>query len=240
MNRIYIYPHELDLKNTAIIRDPVRISHVQNILKSKPGDEIKILVLNVGIGVATLEALSEQEIELRISNLESPVVHGALDELWIGACRPQTVKKILEYASSLGVAKLKFFKAELSEKSYLSSNVFHENEISFHLAQGLAQSNIHYTLPEVEVVPYLPVKMPTVLGFYFSFNTKHNFFSPSGNLASPLTLAFGPERGFTAREEDHFRQNGLLPLNLHPSTLRLEVAVISALSLLHARRNFLA
>ena len=244
MNRVFLYPQEisnLDNDNTIIIADPMRASHVQDILQAKVGDTIKIVAINRGLGLAKILGLNEKKLKLELSPITSQSPNTFHDEIWVGACHPQTVKKIFEYATSMGVTRIRFFKAELSEKSYLTSKIFEAQNQDLHLALGLAQSGINFQMPEVVVSPYFPTSIPNSPTFLFSLTERQNLFAKTlPSLNQNTTLVFGPERGFTANEERSCLNMGMTPVNIHPSTLRIEVALIRALSQLHARRFFLA
>ncbi len=244
MNRLFLYPQEianLDDDSTVVIHDPTRTAHVLEILKAEVGDDIKIVAINQGLGMARILAINEKTLKLKLFPISDAPTAKFSDEIWVGACRPQTVKKIFEYATSMGVAKIRFFKAELSEKSYLTSKIFESPNQEHHLALGLAQSGIYFKMPEVVVSPYFPTNPPDSPAFLFSISERQNLFSQNlPTLQQSTTLVFGPERGLTVEEEARFLQMGMTPINIHPSILRIEVALISALSQLHARRSFLA
>ena len=138
MNRIFLYPEEIaSLSNNnreVVIRDQTRTSHVREVLKAKAGDNIRIVAINHGLGDAKILHIEETCLRLDLAPLQPKTIDFLLDEIWVGACRPQTVKKIFEYATSMGVGIIRFFKAELSEKSYLTSKIYQLGNQRQHLA----------------------------------------------------------------------------------------------------------
>ncbi|MBI2522164.1 MAG: RsmE family RNA methyltransferase [Bdellovibrio sp.] len=244
MNRVFLYPEEivsLPKDREIAIHDHERTRHVYEILKAKAGENIKIVAINYGLGDAQIVHINETSLRLKIPPLPSASASSRSVELWVGACRPQTVKKIYEYAACMGVDSIRFFKAELSEKSYLTSKIFEPDHQRLHLALGLAQSGIYFHMPQVRVSSYFPTQPPNSPAYLCSLQGRQNLFTPALlSRQERVTLVFGPERGLTPAEESNFLQMGMFPVNIHPSTLRIEVAIISALSQLHARRFFLA
>ncbi|HAZ11910.1 MAG: hypothetical protein A2X86_07335 [Bdellovibrionales bacterium GWA2_49_15] len=242
MNRVFLYPEEIaSLRHDReiVLHDDLRPKHVREVLKAQVGDDIRIVAINSGLGEAKILHLDESSLRLCVSPIDQDKKQYLVDEIWVGACRPQTVKKIFEYATAMRVGRIRFFKAELSEKSYLTSKIFEPENQRHHLALGLAQSGIYFQLPQVTVSPYFPTQAPDSPAILCSTTGRQTLFTTKLE-AAEVTLVFGPERGLTIEEEARFLKMGMTPVKVYPSILRIEVAVISALSQLHARRFFLA
>jgi RsmE family RNA methyltransferase len=54
-------------------------------------------------------------------------------------------------------------------------------------------------------------------------------------LAAPVVLAFGPERGWSDSERDRLRDHGFTLAHLGSRVLRVETAVVAAVSVVKAR-----
>jgi len=228
MNRVPIFLEESQTNDEYLIVDPYRIEHIKNVIRGQAGDPIKITLINHGIGVAKILSLSPQEIKIQLLSLTS----GKPERLCmlIGVCRPPSMEKILEHATTSGVGEIHFFCAELSDKSYLKSRVLREELIQKKLLDGLAQSATGTHLPKV----MLHKNLGQALGVLPN--------SPSRFMLSPQATAWfndyppceepvfaiGPERGFTEKEEALLFQNKFLPVCISRGILRVEMAVFHA------------
>ena len=230
--------NSLILKNSdGIITDSKVIAHMHETLKAKVGDVFKCTVLNQGLTFGTIRSLSDTECQLNLAPL-SPY-QAQWFNLIVGVSRPQTSKKILEHTTTLGAKNIHFFKASLSEKSYLDSKVFQES--SEYLLAGLSQSAIYGELPVVKIDKFNPA------GSYKSHHQKYildlsgkeNFLQMSSGIDfdTPLTLAIGPERGFVSEDIEHFHEAGFKSVKISSSILRVEHAIYSAVSQLELIRG---
>jgi|GEM_PF-5007764 len=231
-----------------------RIEHLHRTLKAKVGQEIKLVGLNLGLFRGQIINLDQQSVTIEITNEDASSSNKATHpriELWIAACRPQTAKKILEGAVCFGIERIKFFNASLTEKSYLDAQLFLQKEFIHHLALGLSQSMSYFTIPEIEILPYLPKPLETSsttleeIPYYYLLSKEGSKSLHSPTIKKQLqkgpnhlqVFIFGPERGLTAEEELLFKNGGARAISLVHSTLRLENAVIAALALIHSAAN---
>jgi 16S rRNA (uracil1498-N3)-methyltransferase len=207
--------------------------HITQHIKAKKGQELKVTLLNEGIGRAKIIKLGAQEVTLKVTEV-SPGPKPTIT-LLIGACRPPTVKKILEHGSSLGVCEFIFFQADLSEKSYLTSKVFEDKKIYELLTLGLSQGATFSSLPVVKRTQSLREGLSLIEGngppqnYLLSLTGDQTFLSERINFQESITLAIGPERGWSAKEESELRDQGFKPIVVASSVLRVEMAIFSAL-----------
>ncbi len=239
MNAFYLFEKDEKKPSFYIINDSKRIEHLNQILKATPGDHLIVCLINQGLAKAQLMEISKNKAALqvieKINNGVKPFV-----ELWTGLCRPPTVKKLLEHGTSLGIQSFNFYQAELSEKSYSQSKIYESDSLEELMALGLSQSRLYYQMPQVHVTT-----LPQLLGkphpqnnrFLLCTNTKKTFQDYPIDFGRPIQLAFGPERGLTAMEEESFLSHGFLPISLGQSTLRVEIATFAALGQLHLLKD---
>ena len=231
MNSIILPDHE------GLITDPVILKHIHQTLKLKLNDKVKCTILNVGLFEAQVISLSENsckfEIQSKIRSCDSWF------NLVVGISRPQTTKKILEHATTFGASKIHFFKANLSEKSYLDAKVFEGNSFLEHTTAGLSQSALYFKLPEVRVDKYNPASTYVAESNKFILDLKadKSFLDHSIDFTRPITLAVGPERGFIAEDLERFHQAGFISVKISSSILRVEHAIYSAISQLELLRQ---
>lgn len=232
MNRVVLNEQDPYLKkkgNCYILKDPEVLAHLMGHLLIKAGDSLKVLVLGQGLGTAKVLKTSPEEVslEVEIEGLGEPQnIH-----LLVAASRPPTVKKVIEHGTSFGVKSFSFFKAELSEKSYLTSKVFEPENLNDLLNKGLAQGSSFSHLPTVNRYQSLneAIKNCEEQRFLLSLNGKNTFEQCSLDTKKPITLAIGPERGWTKKEEDLLKENSFQPVVIGKSILRVEIATFSAL-----------
>ena len=223
----------------GIISDPKILEHLIKNLKANPGDTFKCTVLDKGLCVGTINSLSSTLCQLELSEIKSQTQQWF--DLVVGISRPQTSKKILEHATTFGAQKIHFFKAALSEKSYLDAKVFEQKEMIEHLVAGLSQSALYSSLPTVKVDKYNPADSYKDIPqkFILDLNAKENFLDhrSSINFDTTVTLAIGPERGFISEDIERFHQAGFKSIKISSSVLRVEHAIYSAVSQLELIRG---
>ncbi|MCP4914265.1 MAG: 16S rRNA (uracil(1498)-N(3))-methyltransferase [Oligoflexia bacterium] len=237
MNRIILLPAEqLESDHSSMqfkIERKEDIAHIQNHLKAKVGDELKVTVINHGVGLAKISAMNLESITFEVTSLsknkELPL------HIISGLSRPPTMKKVIEHGISLGVKKITFFQAQLSEKSYADSKIFEEEKLQELILAGLAQEARTHTLPVVEVVSSLKdldfKKSPTKL--LLSLDDKAPLLTTALNFDEEICIAIGPERGWTQSEEEFLINDGFQPTKISTNVLRVEIALFSFLGQIH-------
>ncbi len=238
MNAIWITEEEWQLKkqnqhkNIISILNDERVEHCHSILKVKLGDEIKLCLVGLGLCTGCVVEISKQQLKISISQQVElkHQQHSQLKMMFIGLARPQTIKKILEYGTSMGVTHFYFLPAELSEKSYATSKVWQKENIEHHLFLGLAQSNFYFMLPKVEVLlswKDIEVRLNHIKQRYLGSWQKNEI---QFQQLESFAVALGPERGWTQQEEEFWRGLNFSDMSLGESVLRVETALVSALS----------
>ncbi len=229
MNNILLSDKDLVEENTYLITDRFRLDHIHTILKLKKDDNVRVCLIDQGLSTGLIKDISSDEVKIEASDFqikELPWVN-----LLIGLSRPPTCKKLLEHASTLGVNKFHFFKAELSEKSYLQSKLFKTEQYLGLIKLGLSQSGVYHKLPSFQLSTHNPLKdyKDIKQKYILSLDTKHTFQSEEISFQKPLVLAIGPERGWTKHETSLFKENGFKEICISNSILRVETAVFTSL-----------
>lgn len=225
--------------NSGVIEDPKVIAHLHETLKAQVGDRFKCTILNAGLCTGEISELSESHCLLKLSEQRSASPQWF--NLVVGISRPQTSKKVLEHATTFGASSIHFFKASLSEKSYLDSKVFEEKECQEYLLAGLSQSATYGELPLVKVDKYNPADSykDHSQKYILDLHGKSSFLDlkDSLNFDTKITLAVGPERGFISEDIERFHQAGFKSVKISSSILRVEHAIYSAVSQLELIRG---
>lgn len=246
-------------------RSDPRAGHLLDVLRRQPGDMFDAGLVNGPRGKGTLVRVGERALELSFVWGAPPLPLEPLT-LLLGLPRPQTARKILQEAAALGVARMDFFVSEKGEGGYARSTLWSSGEWRRHLLAGAAQA-FDTRLPEVEsgvtlaaAVERLPKAGcrlaldnyeaaqelgPATIGPNVGGVPSPRGNEPGGEITpghkdSPsVTLALGPERGWSAAERNLLRAQGFTLVHLGPRVLRVETAVVAAVTLVRSARGWL-
>ncbi len=211
--------------------DP-RALHLIRVLRRAEGDTFDAGIVNGPSGKATLVSLGPDAIVVRFAPGAPPPPADPL-HLVVALPRPQTARKILGEATSLGVASIRFFTSQKGEPGYASSTLWSSGEWRRHLMDGAAQA-FDTRLPEVlhhaglrEAIDALPKECARIALDNYEAPRRLDPRRP----APALALAFGPERGWSAAERAQLRAGGFTLAHLGQRVLRTETAVVAAVSI---------
>ncbi len=215
------------------LADP-RATHILKVLRREVGDAFDVGRVDGPKGKATLVAIGKESLEFSFEwdGEEEPALYPI--DLIVGLSRPQTNRKILNEATSLGVRSMRFVSTDRSEPSYAQSKLWASGEWRRHLVAGAAQA-FSTRLPEI----FFGISLETALSDLEScrprialdnYEATESFCSGVATKEG-LALAVGSERGWTARERSLFRESGYALAKLGERVLRTETAVVSALAI---------
>jgi RsmE family RNA methyltransferase len=233
LNLILFEPGELE---SPLARTDPRALHLLRVLGRGQGDSFDAGVVGGARGKGTLLSLGETDIRIRFVPSHEPEAPDAV-HLVLAVPRPQTARKILIEATSLGVASLRFFASEKGERSYGSSELWRTGEWRRRLLDGAAQA-FDTRIPDVAHDPGLaasiaamPERCTRIALDNYEAAAR---LTSAGAGARPLALAFGPERGWSGAERDLLRARGFTLAHLGTRVLRTETAVVAALAIAKA------
>ena len=165
--------------------------------------------------------------------------------LVIGLPRPQTARKILNEATSLGVSEIHFVTTGRGEPSYAQSALWTTGEYRRHLIAGAAQAfctripRVTFGATLAETITALAAAQPgahrIALDNYESPAALSDHLRKLSPAPASLILALGSERGWTAAERAQLRTAQYAFAHLGARVLRTETAATAALSLALAR-----
>lgn len=237
MNLVLFESHELA---APLPRADRRARHVVEVLRRQVGEDFDVGLVDGPRGKATLTALDEHALTFSFRWGPAPPPLDALTVL-VGLPRPQTARDLLRELTTLGVSQLHFLATDKTEPSYASSTLWSGGEWRRHLIAGAEQA-FDTRLPEVTwnrnfsaALAALPANgARLVLDNYEAPVTLGEVVLPD---PSPVVLALGPERGWSAPERDKFREHHFTFVHLGPRVLRVETAAIAAISIIRSRRG---
>src|SRR5690554_821971 len=138
MNLILLYPEDFIGSDRVRLQDH-RARHIQQVLRAKPGDQLKVGLLNANCGEGELMGLSETAAELRVKLHRPPPAKLPLT-LLLALPRPKAARRILRAATELGVSDIILLKSYRVEKSYWQSPLVCEPQLQAALREALEQS----------------------------------------------------------------------------------------------------
>jgi RsmE family RNA methyltransferase len=145
----------------------------------------------------------------------------------------------LRDATTVGVGALHFVRTEKAETSYAQSTLWSSGEWRRHVLAGAEQA-FDARIPDVtsgkslaETLDALPPSCRLALDNYESAQSLAEItVAPD----TPVAVAIGSERGWSAAERDLLRRHHFTFVHLGPRVLRTETAVVATLTLVHAKR----
>lgn len=223
-----------------IKRGDERFSHIKKVLHLSLGDSFKAGIINARQGYATIDAMNDDEIVLSFDLNEERTPLYPLT-LIVAQVRPICMKRILREAVTLGASRLLLAVSDLGEKSYLNASLYQSGEYEEILLDGAMQSGFS-SIPETLIMKSLDeaiakddseekILLDNVIGA-----------EPLSHMdlrGKSVTLAIGPERGWSDRERRMLLSSGYKPALLGSRILRTETAVSAGSAVALSRMGIL-
>ena len=228
MNRILFEKRELG-EDGIVTLDDFRAEHILNVLHSEVGDVLKTGEVDGLIGTSEVVAIDGKRIALRANHTEQ-----ALEpwfDLILAPPRPRAMKRLLPQLASLGVGRIVLVGAQKVEKDFWGATLLKEEIYRPLLIDGLMQAGTA-ALPQIlvrrkfrdfmrdEFAALMPSPCRIVAHPYGAA-------AHPPQLTGRLTLAVGPEGGWTDREVALFEENGFARYSLGGRILRTDTAIIA-------------
>lgn len=245
---------ERELKQELALSDE-RAVHVLKVLRRKAGDDFDVGLVNGPKGKAVIEKVLDTGLVLGFQWGESEPDLLPID-LVVGLSRPQTMRKVLNEATTLGVKSIRFVATDRGEPSYAESKLWSTGEWRRHVLAGVAQAfttrepavswgmTLEEALAEASRAPCRlaldnyegSIRLGKALGKVLG-SDRVEASRPRSLL--PVALAVGSERGWTAAERDLFRERGWTLVGLGARVLRTETAVVASVAVVRESMGIL-
>lgn len=236
MNIVILTKKDQIDKNIYKISDD-RLLHIKNILKSEANDIIEVGLLNGPRGKAEIIEIDKVQIKLKIVKTNDTVTFEPQIDIICALPRPQSLKKVLSTAATMGVQNLYLIRSEKVEKSYFHSRLLKKENYTKYLIEGLSQGK-RTELPTVSVHNRFKqffedhfcaeYNEPIKLLAHISENLYLNKLQIEKN--PHYIIAIGPEGGWNDFEIQFMVKNGFQEFKLSKNILRVETAVTAALA----------
>ena len=240
MNLILLEPDEIAADGAAILSG-ARARHVREVLRSGPGETIRVGVVDGPMGVATVEG-DGTDIRLRCALSGSVPPMPRVDVL-LAMPRPKVMNRLWPVLASLGVGRILVSNAWKTERNYFDTHVLEAGTIRAGLIEGLQQAR-DTRVPRVEVHRQFRKLVEDGLddwGPYAARLAAHPGGSAGafGRLAGlppegRVLVAIGPEGGWTEFELELMAAHGFEAASWGARALRTDTACAVLLGLVHA------
>jgi len=214
-----------------------RAAHIIKILKSQPGDSLRVGIIGGPQGTATVKNIDQRSVRLFVTLGGRP--QRPQTDLLLALPRPIMLKRIFTQAAALGVGRIFLSNAARVEKSFFKASLLEESNTRGFLLKGLEQA-VDTKVPKVRVFPrfkpfvedYLTPKMAQYQsGFIAHPTAEANLWRQSQTpLNGRVLLAIGPEGGWQEYEIEKLMAAGLKPFSMGPRILKVDTAVIATLA----------
>lgn len=241
MNRILLEKGEIGDDGTATLCDE-RAAHIINVLHSVPGDTLKTGEVDGAVGTSEVVAVGENRVALRPSHTERALAPWA--DLVLAPPRPRAMKRLLPQLAAMGVGRIILVGAQKVEKDFWGATLLKEEIYRPLLVDGLMQAGTA-ALPQIivrrrlrafledELDALAPSPVRIIAHPYGEENGANAIGGPSPT--GRITLAVGPEGGWTDREVEMFEARGFKRFSLGGRILRTDTALISLLAIFAQR-----
>lgn len=217
-----------------------RFRHIRTVLKAKLGDNIEAGLLNGPTATAKIIELTKTSATLDCTFADPTPQQTPAIDLICALPRPQTLKKVLQTAATMGVENIYLTNANRVEQCYFSASAMDSQNIKPQLLAGLAQGK-RTILPKVQIhprfrcffeetLPRIESQQPSSLKLTADVNATDCLNPQTVKIAPRIILAIGPEGGWVDFELEIMARAGFKRFKLSNSTLRVENAVVAAIA----------
>lgn len=240
MNIILLEPEEVVNDTTLLHGD--RAKHIVKVLRSSPGDTVKVGVVNGKSGYGVIKLISARQpysVSLDISLVTEPSTRRPIDIL-LALPRPIMLRRILSQVATLGIGHLFVVNANRVEKSFWNASLIDSASCRTFFLDGLGQAG-DTRLPEVSFHrgfrPFIEGDFLNIRADYTQLLLAHPDCNAtltevfqSGN--GRRLLAIGPEGGWVEYELARMLEAGFNMFSLGDRILKVDTAVTALHSMI--------
>ncbi len=220
-----------------------RARHVREILRSEPGDTLRVGLLGGGTGSGDIVSSDDDGVTLRGAFGAAPP--RPLTDVVLAIPRPKMLARLVPQIAALGVDRLVLLRTWRVAKPYLTARVLEDGSLRALLLKGLSQGRETH-VPRVSIEPlfrpFAEDRAPDLANGTTALVAHPGAATPLAGVtvgrAGRVVLAVGPEGGFLPFEIELLEAAGFRSVSLGDRTLRTDtaaVAVLAQVSLLRAQ-----
>ncbi len=240
MNRILLEPADVGADGLAVLKDR-QAEHVLQVLKSRPGDDVRIGVIDGLRGVGRVTGYAPGEVQLSCT-LDTPPLPSTQTTLLLALPRPKVLHRLWAPLASMGLDRIILTAAAKVERQYFDTHWLQPEAYRPLLVEGLEQSG-DTRLPAVTLKRRFKPFIEDEADMEFEGTTRlvcHPYAeNPLVSLlpaqGEPVVIAIGPEGGWTDFEIGLLQAHGFACGSFGERTLRTDTAVQAILGAVLAR-----
>ena len=212
--------------------------HAVHVLRLRAGEEVTLFDGRGGEYAGRIAAIERLRVSVevlahRALERESPLAVTLVQGVSAGEKMDFTVQK----ATELGVAALQPLVCERSTGRIAGERAAqkraHWQRVAIAACEQCGRNRVPEILAPLALEQYCRDAAPGN-GLLLSPEAHVSLREAAAQLGKAVTLAAGPESGFTGRERALIAQSGFVPVRLGPRVLRTETAALAALAALNA------
>lgn len=242
MNRILLEAEEVG-RDGRVRLTGARAAHVRTVLGAEPGRTVRIGIIDgpTGTGVVA-EAAPEGGVVLACEFDPEMPAAGAPVSLVLAMPRPKVMKRLWSVLAQFGLERIAIVNAAKVERAYFDTHWLEPGRVRAAMLDGLQQAGLT-RLPEVAVrmrlKPFVEDELdalcPAPVRLAAHPHTERRVGDVVSAAAPGVTLAVGPEGGWTDFELDLLGAHGFAGVGLPTGTLRSDVACVALLAVVRDR-----
>src|SRR5688572_9356346 len=137
VNLLLLEPAEVRPDGTAVVSGEHAV-HLQDVLRVQPGQEVRVGVIDGGLGTGTVLSLDRDTVTLRCTFAAIPARPSV--DLLLALPRPKVMRRLWAQVAALGVGRIILTNAERVERNYFDTHVLTEACYRPLLIEGLQQA----------------------------------------------------------------------------------------------------
>lgn len=236
MNLILLFPEDFPAGPDRVRLQGRRFQHVRSVHRAKAGDELRVGLLNGPVGRGRVVELTDDRLDMEV-HLDQPPPAPLPVTLLLALPRPKVVRRAVQAAAVLGVKHIVLLNAWRVEKSYWQSPFLAPEALHEQLCLALEQAR-DTVLPRIEVEtrfkPFVEDRLPALVAGSRALAAHPEAVRPCPrDVGDRVTLAVGPEGGFTTYELAALATAGFEAVSLGDRILRVEQAIPALLGRLY-------
>lgn len=215
----------------AVALDPTASAHLAQVLRARRGDEVAVFDGRGNEFLALVESPNKRSCELRLTQLLRSQPPPTRRLHLLQAAIKSGLEGVIGQATELGATDITIFRAERSAPGTVL-----RLDRAIRIATGATEQSGRLFLPNVAAGGSFTEALTQARPGERLIATPDSASLRSAPDNCDVTIAIGPEGGFTISEVEHALQAGFRPFGLGPLTLRAVTAGPAALASWHQMR----
>jgi len=235
MNLILFTEADKSAEDRITLRDE-RFTQIKRVHRSAVGDRVRLGEVGGLIGSGSIHSIDNNAVVIDYQLEQKPPKKLPL-RIILSLPRPKMMRRIVRCVAEFGVEELIVINSYKVEKSFWQSPALNPDNIHQYLLAGLQQSK-DTVLPNVlfrqRFKPFVEDELPALVAGSRALLAHPGIGGPCPRgLEQAVTLAIGPEGGFSDYEADKFLAAGFEGVHLGSRILRVENALTALVAKLY-------